>query len=154
MIVDAQFPEQAEIVSKLFRDYVDDLGVDLEYQGVSAELESLPGEYGEPDGALLLAEEDGDYVGCVALRRLEAGVCEMKRLYVAPAGRGKGLGLKLAEAIIVRACELGYEKMRLDTLATMTEARELYKTLGFKSIEPYCYNPLPGAEFYELELSC
>ena len=152
MIVDAHFPEQAEIVRKLFCAYVESFGVDIEYQGFSSELGSLPGEYSPPDGALLLAEEEGEYVGCVALRRLEDDICEMKRLFVAPAGRGKGLGLKLAEAIIVRACELGYEKMRLDTLETMTEARQLYKTLGFIPIEPYCYNPLPGAEFYELKL--
>ena len=152
MIVDAQMPEQIEIIRGLFREYVASIGVDLEYQGFSAELEDLPGDYAAPDGALLLAEEEGAYVGCVALRKLEAGICEMKRLFVAPAGRGKGLGLKLAEAIIVRACEIGYEKMRLDTLETMTEARDLYTSLGFRPIDPYCHNPLPGAEFYELEL--
>jgi len=152
MIVDAQMPEQVAVVRRLFRDYAESIGVDLEFQGFSEELESLPGDYGTPSGALLLAEEDGEFVGCVALRQLEDGVCEMKRLFVAPAGRGKGLGLKLAEAIIIRACELGYEKMRLDTLETMTEARDLYHSLGFKPIEPYCHNPLTGAEFYELEL--
>ncbi len=152
MIVDARFPGQAEVVRKLFCEYAESIGVDIEYQGFSAELDSLPGEYGPPSGALLLAGENGVYVGCVALRQLEDGICEMKRLFVAPAGRGKGLGLQLAKAIIDRAGELGYEKMRLDTLETMIEARQLYKGLGFITTEPYCYNPLPGAEFYELEL--
>ncbi len=152
MIIDAVTPDHFAAARRLFREYVAAIGVDLEFQGFSDELDSLPGEYDSPAGALLLAEEEGEYVGCVALRRLEKDICEMKRLYVAPAGRGRGLGLKLAEAIIVRACELDYKKMRLDTLATMTEARQLYSSLGFQSIDTYCHNPLPGAEFYELEL--
>lgn len=152
MIIDVVTQDQIAAVQKLFSEYTEWIGVDLEFQGFSDEMKSLPGEYGLSTGALLLAEEDGLFIGCVALRKLEDGICEMKRLYVAPAGRGKGLGLKLAEAIIVRACELGYEKMRLDTLKTMTEARDLYVSLGFRPTEPYCHNPLPGAEFYELEL--
>lgn len=152
MIIDAVTPEHIVAARALFNEYAGWIGVDLEFQGFSDEVNSLPGEYYPPAGALLLAEEEGLFTACVALRMLEEGVCEMKRLYVAPAGRGQGLGLKLAEAIIVRACELGYEKMRLDTLESMTEARELYSSLGFKQIEPYYNNPLPGAEFYELEL--
>jgi ribosomal protein S18 acetylase RimI-like enzyme len=152
MIVDALDASQLAAVQQLFRDYGDTIDVDLEFQGFSDELADLPGEYAAPLGALLLAEVAGDYVGCVALRRLEEGVCEMKRLYVAPAGRGRGLGRQLAEEIIVRAVALGYKKMRLDTLATMTEARQLYSSLGFRPTEPYCYNPLPGAEFYERDL--
>ena len=152
MIIDVETPEHIAAARNLFRDYAEWIGVDLEFQGFSAEVESLPGEYSPPRGVLLLAKEEGEFIGCAALRRLEPGVCEIKRLYVAPAGRGHGLGLKLAEAIIVRACEIGYKRMRLDTLKSMTEARELYSSLGFKSIKPYCDNPLPGAEFYELEL--
>lgn len=152
MIIDAITSDQLAAARALFCEYAEAIGVDLEFQGFSDELDSLPGDYGSPTGALLLAEEGGGYVGCVALRRLEKGICEMKRLYVAPAGRGRGLGLKLAETIIVRAGELGYEKMRLDTLNTMTEARQLYSSLGFQPIDSYCHNPLTGAEFYELEL--
>ncbi|PLX99078.1 MAG: GNAT family N-acetyltransferase [Desulfuromonas sp.] len=152
MIVDVETPEQLAAARQIFRDYAASLDIDLEFQGFSSEVAALPGEYAPPTGALLLAVEEGECLGCVALRKLEEGVCEMKRLYVAEAGRGHGLGLKLAEAIIVRACELGYDKMRLDTLATMTEARALYASLGFRPVEPYCHNPLPGAEFYELEL--
>ena len=152
MIIDAVTPEHIAAARTLFCEYAGWIGVDLEFQGFSDEVNSLPGEYCPPAGALLLAEEEGAITACVALRKLEEGVCEMKRLYVAPSGRGQGLGLKLAEAIIVRACELGYEKMRLDTLESMIEARELYSSLGFKQIKPYYNNPLPGAEFYELEL--
>ena len=152
MIIDAVTPEHVVAARTLFCEYAEWIGVDLEFQGFSDEVKSLPGEYSPPAGALLLAEAEGVFTACVALRKLEEGVCEMKRLYVSPAGRGQGLGLKLTEAIIVRACELGYEKMRLDTLESMTEARELYSSLGFKQIEPYYNNPLPGAEFYELEL--
>ena len=152
MIIDAVTPEHIAAARTLFKDYAEWIGVDLEFQGFSAEVESLPGEYSPPRGVLLLAEDKGAFIGCAALRRLEPGVCEMKRLYVAPAGRGKGLGLKLAEAIIVRACEIGYKKMRLDTLKSMKEARDLYTSLGFKPTKPYRDNPLPGAEFYELKL--
>ena len=152
MIIDAVTSEHIAAARALFCEYAEWIGVDLEFQGFSDEVDSLPGEYSPPAGALLLAEEESAFTACVALRKLAEGVCEMKRLYVAPTGRGQGLGLKLAEAIIVRACELGYDKMRLDTLESMTEARELYSSLGFKQIEPYYNNPLPGAEFYELEL--
>ena len=152
MIIAAQGEDHLNAVRRLFREYAEAIGVDLEFQGFSAELASLPGEYGPPGGAILLAQIDGNFVGCVAVRRLEEGVCEMKRLYVAPTGRGHGLGRKLAEAIIARAGELGYRKMRLDTLATMSEARQLYASLDFEPTEPYCYNPLPGAEYYERDL--
>jgi len=139
-------------VRRLFLAYAEAIQIDLEFQGFSAELASLPGVYRRPEGVVLLAEVDDRCVGCVALRRLEAGVCEMKRLFVLPDGRGFGLGRRLAEAAISRAGALGYKKMRLDTLETMTEARQLYISLGFMPTEPYCYNPLPGAEYYERDL--
>ena len=152
MIRDAVTATDLDEVRRLFREYAASLSIDLEFQGFSAELAGLPGAYGPPEGVIMLAEVDGRCVGCVALRRLEEGICEMKRLYVAPDGRGHGLGRRLAEAIIVRAIELGYKKMRLDTLNTMTEARQLYTSLGFTPTEPYCYNPMPGAEYYERKL--
>lgn len=152
MIVAARTPAHIEAAGVLFREYADSVGVDLEFQGFSEEVASLPGDYAPPFGELLLYLDEGRYLGCVALRRLEEGICEMKRLYVAPAGRGMGVGRELARAVIDRARSLGYRTMRLDTLETMSAARKLYLSLGFVPTEAYCHNPLPGAEFYELEL--
>jgi ribosomal protein S18 acetylase RimI-like enzyme len=138
--------------ARLFGDYARSIGVDLEFQGFSRELASLPGDYALPDGTILLALDGERAMACVALRKLEAGICEMKRMFVAPEGRGRKLGRRLAVAIIKRAQELGYHSMRLDTLGSMTAARSLYQSLGFVPIAPYCHNPLPDAEFYQLDL--
>jgi ribosomal protein S18 acetylase RimI-like enzyme len=151
-LVEARSQHHLSEAAKLFADYAGSIGIDLEFQGFSTELASLPGDYAPPAGAILLFMEQEQAVACVALRRLEPGICEMKRMYVAPAGRGRKLGRRLAEAIISKARTLGYAKMRLDTLASMTEARALYRSLGFVPIAPYCHNPLPNPEFYELKL--
>ena len=135
--------DDAERVRGLFREYADGLGVDLSFQAFDAEVDDPLGFY----LVVLLAEE-----GCVALRRIDEETCEMKRLYVRPAGRGTGLGRRLAEAVIAEARTRGFVRMRLDTLATMDAARALYESLGFREIEPYRFNPLAGTTFLELRL--
>jgi ribosomal protein S18 acetylase RimI-like enzyme len=136
-------------VAALFREYVASLGVDLSYQGIEAELASLPGAYTPPSGALLLAVSPlSQPLGCVAMRRLtEDGACEMKRLYTAPSARGLGLGRALAMAAISAAMQAGYRTMRLDTLPGMQAAQSLYRGLGFEVTPPYYATPVAGTLF-------
>ena len=151
-IVEIQGKEYLPEIGHLFEEYADSLEIDLDFQGFDDELASLPGEYGPPDGCLLLALWQGQVAGCVALRQFSPGICEMKRLYAKPRFRGLGIGRALCDAIITRARRIGYERMRLDTLPSMETARGLYASLGFKEIEPYRYNPIEGAHFMELVL--
>jgi putative acetyltransferase len=152
MIEPAVAPADVETARELFREYAEGLGVDLCFQGFERELAELPGDYAAPAGRLLLARVDGIVAGCIALRPLEPPVCEMKRLYIRPAFRGRGLGRVLAEAVIREARDIGYRAMRLDTLPSMTEAIALYGRLGFRPIAPYRPNPIEGAVYLEIAL--
>ncbi len=142
--------EDLNAVRGLFREYEASLPFDLSFQNFEQELASLPGRYAPPSGRLLLARCDGAFVGCVALRQIGDGLCEMKRLFVQPAFQGKGIGKALAQAIIEEARRIGYKRMRLDTV--LEPAKSLYRSLGFREIPPYQQVPVAGVVFMELEL--
>ena len=151
-IIQAQTAAELDAVRELFGDYQRDLGVDLCFQGFTEELATLPGRYAPPGGRLLLAWEETEVAGCVALRALEDGVCEMKRLFVRPDYRGQGLGYRLAMQIVNEATALGYAIMRLDTLDTLDSAMRMYAAMGFQRRMPYYANPLPGVVYWERAL--
>jgi len=138
---------------ELFKEYAAWLEIDLCFQNFDQELAGLPGDYAPPDGRLLLAQQNNQIAGCIALRKIGDGICEMKRLFVRPAFRGQGLGRSLIESIIREARAIGYTHMRLDTLPPkMNYAIALYRAFGFQEIGPYYKNPVPGAKFMELSL--
>jgi putative acetyltransferase len=149
----AESPAQIAQVRELFLAYAESLGFSLCFQGFDQELAGLPGDYAPPDGRLLVAEYRSQLAGCVALHKLESGICEMKRLYLRPQLRGRGVGRALAETVIAEARTIGYRKMRLDTVEpVMPNAVAMYRRLGFKEIGPYRPNPIEGALYMELEL--
>jgi ribosomal protein S18 acetylase RimI-like enzyme len=149
----ARSPEDIRVVAGLFEAYAASLDFDLGYQDFAGELAGMPGKYAAPAGELLLARDrEGRSLGCVALRPLADGTCEMKRLYVAPQARGLGVGRALVEAVIDRAARIGYREMRLDTHPSMTEAITLYRNLGFRPVEPYYGTPHTDAIFLGLPL--
>lgn len=153
-IISVATPEHLETIRRLFGEYAASLPFALDFQGFADELAALPGKYAPPDATLLLLiDGDGaEPAGCVALRPLDDGTCEMKRLYVRPACRGQGYGKLLADAVIAAARRLGYRGMRLDTVPGMDAAIAMYAALGFEPIEPYCHNPVPGAMFLKKTL--
>lgn len=149
----AESPAHVAQARELFLEYAQSLGMNLCFQNFEQELAGLPGDYASPDGRLLLAEYEGQLAGCAALHKWEIGICEMKRLYLRPSFRGKGLGRALAEAIIAEARNIGYRRMRLDTIEPiMRDAVEMYRKLGFREIAPYRPNPIAGAMYMELQL--
>ena len=146
-------PAQIAQARELFLEYAQSLGFSLCFQNFDRELAGLPGDYAPPDGRLLLAEYENQLAGCVALHKLEPGICEMKRLYLRPQFRGKSLGRALAGSIIVEARRIGYQRMRLDTVEpVMKDAVAMYRKIGFREIAPYCQNPIAGALYMELQL--
>ena len=154
-IIQARTPDQVAAVRELFLEYAQSLNFSLCFQSFDQELAALPGDYAPPSGRLLLAECNGRQAGCVALHRLDAGICEMKRLYVRPEFRGHKIGRRLAEAAIAEARAAAYQRMRLDTVApVMREAVQLYRELGFYEIPAYRPNPMPGTLYMELGLCC
>jgi len=149
----AESPAQIAQARELFMEYAQSLGFSLCFQNFDKELAGLPGDYAPPKGRLLLAEFEGELAGCVALHKLETGVCEMKRLYLRPQFRGKGLGRVLAETIIGEARSIGYRSVRLDTVEpVMKDAVAMYRRLGFREIAPYRPNPMQGTLYMELKL--
>ena len=149
----AESPEQIAAIRELFLEYSQSLGFSLCFQSFDKELAGLPGDYAPPEGRLLLATHDRAPAGCVALHKLDSGICEMKRLYVRPQFRGKGLGRALAERVIADAQQIGYKRLRLDTVEPMMRsAVAMYRRLGFREIAPYRENPIAGALYMELQL--
>jgi GNAT superfamily N-acetyltransferase len=149
----AESPAQIASARELFLEYAKSLGFSLCFQNFDQELAGLPGHYAPPDGRLLLTEYESQLVGCVALHKLEDGICEMKRLYLRPQFRGKGLGRALAERIIAEARAIRYRRMRLDTVGpVMKDALAMYRKMGFREIAPYCENPMAGTFYMELQL--
>ena len=150
----AQTAEQLLDADRLVRAYLAELPFVIDFQGIEAELADLSTAYGPPDGALLLAVDEHEAaVGVVGVRRFEDGSGELKRMYVAPAARGTGAGRALAEAAMEAARALGYRRLLLDTVATMTAAIATYRSLGFEEIEAYRHNPLPEARWFALDLT-
>lgn len=151
-IIKAKTKDHFEQMRELVVQYAAALGFNLEFQGFDHEMSTLPDAYAPPGGCMLLAKMNGKFVGCVALRDLGNGICEMKRLYVMPKYRGVKIGAKLVQALVQEARRLRYERMRLDTVVSMEAANRLYASLGFYQIDAYCHNPLDHAMYYELKL--
>jgi GNAT superfamily N-acetyltransferase len=152
-VFQVESPSQIAQARELFLEYAQSLGFSLCFQNFDQELAALPGDYTPPGGRLLLAEYEGKLAACIALHKLDSRICEMKRLYLRPGFRGKGLGRVLAERIITEARQIGYRRMRLDTVEpVMKDAVAMYRKLGFKEIAPYCSNPIAGALYMEMEL--
>ena len=149
-------PEALALTREIFQEYADSLDVDLDFQGFADELASLPGDYAEPRGDLVLAMVEGQVAGCCALRPIDdvdyANACEMKRLFVRPAFRSLGLGRLLVDYILTSAAQRGYDCILLDTLDSMESARALYADFGFEDIPPYYHNPIAGTHYLKADI--
>lgn len=153
-IVEAETPAQIAEARALFREYENWFGLDLCFQNFDEEVANLPGKYAKPDGRLLLAQAGDKVAGCIGLRKIEADVCEMKRLFVRPDFQGHGVGKSLIEKLIAEARLIGYTKMRLDTYPPkMQKAVKIYESYGFREIPPYYYNPYEEVLYLELVLA-
>lgn len=151
-IIQPDTPQLWETARLLVREYAASLNVNLDFQNFEEELLHFEIEYAPPTGAFLLARQDDEFLACGAMRHFSDSNCEMKRLYVRPAGRNQGLGRQIARALIAEAKSLGYKRMLLDTLPTMQSAQSLYKSLGFEPTAPYRFNPIEGSAFLKLDL--
>lgn len=146
-VIQAHTTEQIEQVREIFCEYQASLEVDLDFQGFTEEVAGLPGSYAPPSGRLLLLAVDGISRGCVALQAITFETCEMKRLYVQPGQRGTGLGRLLVARVLEEARSIGYRRICLDTLPSMTRAQAMYRALGFEEVQPYRHNPIPGTRY-------
>lgn len=143
----ARFPDDRDAVVDIFREYIGSVSVDLGFQDYEVEFAALPGKYAAPDGRLLLAWRGERAVACVALRKVDAQICEMKRVYVRPEARGDGLGRRLVERILQEARDAGYVRICLDVLPEFAAARHIYASFGFVETTPFTFNPVPGTQF-------
>jgi putative acetyltransferase len=148
----AIFPDDTASVLSIWREFIANSPVNLDYQGNDAEFTTLPGKYAAPTGCVLLADRDGEISGCIALRKVNADICEMKRLYVRPQARGNHIGRDLVERLLAEARIAGYREVRLDVMEQSIPARKLYKDFGFIEADPISFNPVPGASFLGLLL--
>ena len=151
-ITEPDSPSEMEVIRELWIEYWNWLEFAPCFQDFDQELDALPGKYAPPDGCILLAQYNDTVAGCVSLRKLSDDICEMKRLYVRPSFRGKKIGQSLANAIVKAARQKGYQRMRLDTLPRMESAISIYKSLGFREINPYTAEPIDEAKYLELLL--
>src|SRR5258708_23000886 len=152
-IYTARFPEHLEVVRVIFREYAASLAIDLSFQDFESELADLSSKFAAPRGRVLLAQSNGQVIGCIAMRPLDGTTCEMKRLYIRPSGRGQQVGRQLATLVCRIPKEAAYARIPLDTLPSMQAAQQLYASLGFKPIRAYVFNPLAGAIFMERDLT-
>ncbi len=153
-LTEAKSDSDFQIAVQLFKEYASEIGIDLEFQNFSKELENLKDQYSRPKGAIFIVRHNTSSVsGCFGIRALEGLICELKRMYLKTEARGFGIGKLMLEKSIAIGKELGYQKMRLDTLSTMYSAIELYKKTGFYEIKPYRFNPIKGAKYFEIGLN-
>lgn len=151
-IVTARTPEHYQKAIGLFSEYARGLGIDLSFQNFEKELETIPQMYGPPEGELFLIENEDDFIGCAAIRKLSHTTCELKRMYIQPQCRGLKLGEQLMDVALQTAVKLGYEYMKLDSLRRLTPALKLYQKYGFQEIEPYNFNPEDDVVYFERKL--